>query len=230
MGQRSFRLYLLGFVTFALLCNAKVTYAVPIALDFGTVIDVSSGSGTAFGFEVGTGHQIFQFDAFAGNLISIGVAVTTILPGTFFTDDDTLLFLFNDLGLMLAFDDDDDDLLAPPGLFTSFKQLPLLTTGTYFVGVTTFANFPTPFSLVPLAAPAITGWEDDGESRVIFNLNVSGVVAPPPPPGPPLPPGPPGGPPPTSVPEPSSLILIGSLVVSGLGVKGVKMLKRRYYV
>jgi hypothetical protein len=188
------RIFRVGLFVFALFCGSKAAYAIPIALQPATLMDVSSGSGVGSG-SVSTGHTIFQFNGFAGNAVTLAANVTAIFPGILDTDDDTVLFLFNDLGALLAFDDD-----SGPGRSSLITGFALPTTGSYFVGMTTDPNDPI-FSL----AGIITGWEDNGESNLNFNLNVSGIT-------PTTPPGP------IPVPEPSSLVLIGSGILFGIKI------------
>lgn len=166
MMRWSARLYQwVGLAMLALPCGTGVAHAVPMALQPSTLIDVSSGSGTGSG-AVGTGHQIFEFHGLAGDSVTLAVEVTAIFPGTVFTDDDTLLFLFDDLGILLTENDD-----SGPGFSSLISGFSLPATGAYFAGVSTDPNYPIPYPV-----GVITGWEDDGDSHVAFHLNISGVT------------------------------------------------------
>ncbi|RMD99499.1 MAG: hypothetical protein D6812_11485, partial [Deltaproteobacteria bacterium] len=79
--------------------------ALPFALTPDGTIDVSSGSGVVSG-HVDVGHMVFAFQAFAGDVIDIDIDVTAIFPGTSYTDDDSMLYLFDKEGHLLAMNDD----------------------------------------------------------------------------------------------------------------------------
>lgn len=155
-----------------------------------TFIDTSSGFGIGNG-AVSTGHQIFRFNATEGDLITIGVFVTAILPGNQFEDDDSQLFLFDKMGALVAENDDADPFETE---FQSIIQDYLVpSSGVYYIGVTTFDNDP----IIDVEA-LITGWEDDGESNIEFEVYVFGA---------------------TAIPEPSAFLQtgIGLLGLTGFG-------------
>jgi hypothetical protein len=146
------------------LAGASVySHAAPVALTPATAINVSTGSGTGSGL-VGTGHEIFSFDAYAGDSISLDINVTQIFAGTAFTDDDSQLFLFNSSGQLLAQNDDFGGLQSFIGGFA------IGVTDTYYVGVTTFDNDPA------FSGGIISGWADNGQSRFAYDLVISGVT------------------------------------------------------
>ena len=153
-----------------LVSGAHTTHAAPAALQPATQIDISSGSGLAAG-AVSTGHQIFSFDALAGDRVSLVINVTRILQGTQFNDDDTVLFLFDNTGRLLAENDDDGRNLTSRE--SSIVDFSIPGTGSYLAGVTTFANFPAPYVI----GGVITGWPDNGGGNVEFNLAVTRVSA-----------------------------------------------------
>lgn len=153
-----------------LFCGMHTATAAPNALQPSVPIDISSGSGLAAG-AVSTGHQLFSFDAIAGDRVSLVINVTRILQGTQFTDDDTVLFLFENTGRLLAENDDDGRNLTSRE--SSIVDFSIPGTGSYLAGVTTFANFPAP----GVIGGVITGWPDDGGGNVEFNLAVTRVSA-----------------------------------------------------
>jgi hypothetical protein len=169
----------------------------PVGLDPSTTVDVSSGSATVSG-AVGTGHQVWDFMAWAGNSITLDIDVTAQLQGTTYRDDDTALYLFDSMGHLLTYNDDDGQLHSLASLISGYT---LGYSGTYYAVVSTYgeANFPSFDS-----AHILTGWPDVGESNVEYNLKISGVAAPP-----------------SGVPEPGSVaLLLGGLVA--LVARGVR--------
>ena len=161
---------------------ATPAFALPFALTPDGTIDVSSGSGIISG-HVDTGHMVFAFQAFAGDVIDIDIDVTAIFPGTSYTDDDSMLYLFDKEGHLLTMNDDFG------GSLQSFiNDFTITATDTYYVGVTTYNNRPI------FSNGVIVGWEDDGMSSIDFDLKVMGVS-------------------PAPVPEPATLFLFGSGLV-----------------
>jgi hypothetical protein len=163
---------------------------IPVALQPSIFIDISSGYGVGAG-EVSTGHQIFSFDAAAGQVLNLAVVVTEVLQGTLSQDDDSILFLFNSSGNLLASNDDIDPGFVLSSLIQGFT---VSATGTYYAGVTTYNNIPI------FSNGVISGWSDDGGSNIKFELQISATPA-------------------TSVvPEPGTvgLLGLGTLVLAGL--------------
>lgn len=147
------------------LAMVSSAWAVPLpaALTPSTFIDVSSGSGTGVG-AVSSGHEIFRFDANAGEFVTLDINVTAMLPapGLAFPDDDSMLFLFDSNGVLLAQNDDFQ------GFQSKIVDFLLPTTGTFYAGVTTFENNP-----ILTTNNVISGWEDDGGSNIEYDLIVS---------------------------------------------------------
>jgi hypothetical protein len=133
-------------------------------------IDLSSGSGSASG-AVSTGNQIFSFTAQAGNLLTLDIDVTDILSGTGYTNDDTVLYLYDSQGRILAVGADKDDSLAS-------RILNYLVTqdGTYYAAVTTAGNEP----ILQLGSRfnTLLGFENNGLGNLTFDLGVSRTVLP----------------------------------------------------
>jgi hypothetical protein len=169
----------------------------PVGLDPSTTVDVSSGSATVSG-AVSTGHQVWNFMAWAGNSITLDIDVTAALQGAVYRDDDTVLYLFDSMGHQLARDDD-----GGGGGTSLISNYMLGSSGAYYAVVTTWGGSNNP-SFDP--AGILTGWPDVGESNVEYNLKISGVAAPP-----------------SEVPEPGSLALfvggVGALVAFGRRAK-----------
>ncbi|MGF1482081.1 MAG: PEP-CTERM sorting domain-containing protein [Cyanophyceae cyanobacterium] len=137
----------------------------PPALFPSTKIDVFTGAGFASG-AVSTGQEIFDFTAFSGDLITIDVDVTNVLPGTIFTDDDTQLFLFDSLGTLLAEDDDSGE-----GFTSLISNFLVSETDQFLVAVTTFNNDP-----ILDSSGIVAGFEEDGLSSVEFDISITGVT------------------------------------------------------
>lgn len=166
--QVKFALLVVAAAMLSTLGMVSSAWALPVALTPSTTIDVSSGSGTGSG-AVSTGHQIFNFDANAGELVTLDINVTAMFQGTStgpFPDDDSMLFLFDSSGALLAQNDDFQ------GFQSKIVDFLLPTTGRFYAGVTTFDNNPI------FTNGVISGWEDDGGSNIEFDLVVSRVSEP----------------------------------------------------
>ncbi|MDM8542056.1 PPC domain-containing protein [Desulfococcaceae bacterium HSG9] len=111
--------------------------ALPVALQSYTEIEITDGNAVVSG-EVSNGHNIFGFEAFAGDLLTLNIDVTAILPGSENEDDDTQLFLFDEWGALLAENDD----AADNNFQSLIDDFFVKQDGVYFVGVTTFDNPP----------------------------------------------------------------------------------------
>lgn len=170
-----------------ILTTGVTASALPVALQSYTEVEITDGSAIISG-EVSYGHDIFGFDALAGDLLTLSIDVTAILPGSESEDDDTQLFLFDEWGALLAENDDAADNSFQSLIDDFFVQ----QDGMYFVGVTTFDNPPL-FD----ADGIISGWNDIGLSHVRYNLGVSMSDAP--------------------VPEPATWLLLG-VGMTGLAV------------
>ena len=141
--------------------------AQPAPLTPATPIDLMNDTGTVSG-DVSTGHLIFSFPGMTGQIVTLDINVTEIRPGTGATDDDSELFLFNEAGNLLAANDDQSD----DNLQSLISDFALPSSGTFFVGVTTFNNNPI------ITDGVISGWEDDGESNIGFDLAVTIIPEP----------------------------------------------------
>ncbi len=130
------KLSVLLAIVFVLATGATAS-ALPVALQSYTDIEITDGNGIVSG-EVSNGHDIFGFEAFAGDWLTLSIEVTAILPGSENEDDDTQLFLFDEWGALLAENDDAADNSFQSLIDNFFVQ----QDGMYFVGVTTFDNPP----------------------------------------------------------------------------------------
>lgn len=85
---------------------------------------------------VGAGHELFFFDIDEDSSVSLEVVVTDVYEGTEYRDDDSMLFLFDERGHLVAEDDDG-------GVGNSSAlQVSLDDPGRYYVAVTTYDNSP----------------------------------------------------------------------------------------
>lgn len=149
------------FITAAVFFSTTTLgHALPTALQSYTLIDISDNYGE-ISDTVSTGHDIFAFEALAGDLITLDIDVTGLLPDTIFGDDDSRLFLLNDLGELLDYNDDFD------GLQSRIKDFLIADEGMYFAGVTTYGNLPLFDS-----SGVISGWEDDGLSGFEYDFKI----------------------------------------------------------
>lgn len=139
--------------------NAEAYY---LADDNPVQIDIIDDSGFISG-EVSEGHDIYEFEAWEEGLLTLSLEVTAVLPGNDYVDDDTQLYLFDNLGTLLASNDD--------ALGSSYESLIddfwVHEGDMFYVGVTTFDNPP-----LLGADNIITGWNDIGGSHVRYDLNV----------------------------------------------------------
>ena len=143
----------------------KQSSGAPSILRNATPMNVSGGVARRSG-SVGTGYEIYSFEAEAGDVVTIDVDVTRILQGTEYADDDSQLFLFDSQGRLIAENDDERE-----GVFQSkIVNFRIPRDGTYFVGVSTFDNNPNLNS-----SGVITGWGNNGSSRFEYNLSVQGL-------------------------------------------------------
>ena len=94
-------------------------------------------------------------------MLTLEVVVTGINEGTRWTDDDSMLFLFDSQGSVVASDDDSGEGAA------SLIDTEQLEAGTYYAVVTTYPNSP-----VLDAHARLDRFSDDGGSDIEFDLRV----------------------------------------------------------
>ena len=135
-----------------------------------TLIDLSGGLGTGSG-TVSTGNEVFAFMAESGDLLNFNVEATEIFSGNEFADDDSVLYLYNSLGEILAVNDDSD--LGNQARIVNYL---IEESGTYYAGVTSFGNDP----IVELGRPfnTLLGFEGNGRSHFAFDLNIRNTPLP----------------------------------------------------
>jgi hypothetical protein len=85
---------------------------------------------------VGAGHEIFTFEIAEASTVSLEVNVTDVYQGTEYRDDDSMLFLFDSRGSLIA-EDDDGGVGSASALRVSLEN-----SGRYYVAVTTYDNSP----------------------------------------------------------------------------------------
>lgn len=134
-----------------------------------TQLDISTGEATASG-AVSNGNDVYAIDATAGELLTIDIDVTEILPGIGYTSDDTELYLFNEAGDILAFSQDKPDSLAS----RVFNYL-VAESGTYYVAVTTAGNE----AILELGdVNQLLGFEETGLANVVYDITVNATDVP----------------------------------------------------
>lgn len=131
-------------------------------LEATTELTLEDGAAFASG-SVAKDHRVFTLSGAVGDRLTAGLAVTGIHVGTEYADDDSVLWLFDPEGRLVASNDDTDPLTSE---FNSLIEGYILTrNGTYYVVVTTYGNEPN-FA----DDNTISNWEDDGESAIDFDL------------------------------------------------------------
>ncbi|WP_413168020.1 calcium-binding protein [Capilliphycus salinus ALCB114379] len=134
-----------------------------------TELDISGGEATASG-AVSTSNDVYAIDAKAGELLSIDIDVTEILPGIAYTSDDTQLYLYNEAGDVLAFSEDKSDSLASRVLNYLVPE-----NGTYYAAVTTAGNEP----ILELGeVNQLLGFEETGLANVVYDITASATDVP----------------------------------------------------
>jgi hypothetical protein len=97
--------------------------------------EMEGNQGVAEGI-VREGHEVFFFDIAEASSVSSEVVVTEVYQGSEYRDDDSMLFLFDERGHLIAEDDDG-------GVGNSSAlQVSLDSPGRYYVAVTTYDNSP----------------------------------------------------------------------------------------
>ncbi len=97
--------------------------------------EMDGNQGVAEGI-VGGGHEVFFFSIDEDSSVSLEVIVTEVYQGSEYRDDDSMLFLFDERGHLIAQDDDGGVGNA------SALQASLAGPGRYYVAVTTYDNSP----------------------------------------------------------------------------------------
>ena len=156
------------FFATLILVTAVVTLGAVEALaqpfdDF-TEISLTDGYGTGSGV-VGTGHETFSFTVEQERRVVIEVVVTEVMEGTGYEDDDSVLYLMDAEGYVVAQDDDSGEGYA------SLIDYPGLPAGTYYAAVLTYGN-----ELKYEKDGRVKGFHDKGESRFAFELQVETVT------------------------------------------------------
>ncbi|KKD36898.1 hypothetical protein WN50_17265 [Limnoraphis robusta CS-951] len=129
-----------------------------------TPVDYSSGTGVASG-EVSTGNQVYSFTANAGELLSLQVDVTETLPGIAYFNDDSVAYLYNSRGEILAVGED-----TATGLNSRILNYLVPESGTYYAAVTTAGNNPI---LELGAVNTLLGFENEGLGNLAYDFSIS---------------------------------------------------------
>ncbi len=114
--------------------------------------------------EVADGHAAFVFDVSHPGPLTIEVLVTEIREGIAYTDADSVLFLFDESGLLLDYNDD-----GPYGLESLLNGTSIEEPGTYVAIVTTHPRFAMTDERGYFA-----GFDEPGLSSIAFDLVVEG--------------------------------------------------------
>ncbi len=134
------------------------------ALSSARVVPTHTGMGVSAG-SVSTGVDVFSFIGGRGDQISLSLAVTEVLPGRLYSDDDSQIFLFDQAGTLLA---ENDDLSRLQSEITGFT---LPRADIYYVAVTTYNNDP-----ILDSSQRITGWSGNGGSAIEYTITITGLT------------------------------------------------------
>lgn len=124
-------------------------------------IDLGFDGGVGFG-EVGTDFAAFAFDVEEAGPLTLEVFVTQIRMGLEYEDDDSILYLFDADGFLVAENDD-----GPYGYQSLINGAWIEWPGRYYAVVTTHPNFP-----VIDEGGRFEGFEDEGLSSIEFELYI----------------------------------------------------------
>ncbi len=127
-------------------------------------INTSAGSGISTG-AVSRRIDVYAFLGAQGDTANLDVRVTQQRQGLLYSDDNSLLFLFDAEGRLLA--EAQTTEAGPPRL----AGVPLPATGVYYAAVTTPQHRP-----VLDQGGFITGWQGIGVSAINYTLTVSGLT------------------------------------------------------
>ncbi|MEB3288356.1 MAG: hypothetical protein VKI82_00475 [Leptolyngbya sp.] len=128
------------------------------------LLGTSHGTAVTAG-SVSAGVEVFSLVGGQGDRVTAAVTVTRILPGLYDTNDDSQLYLFNSQGYLIASNDNFD------GLQSRLNDVPLPSTGLYYLAVTTNDHHP---SLSP--SGQLIGWIGEGGSFIEYTLTITGLT------------------------------------------------------
>ncbi|MGB5973797.1 MAG: hypothetical protein WBG38_10775 [Nodosilinea sp.] len=133
-------------------------------LDNARRINTRSGNGVSTGM-VSRRVDVHAFLAAEGDTPSLALDVVQQRPGLLYTDDSSLLFLFDAEGHLLG------EARTTSALQPRLAAMRLPTTGAYYAAVTTPQQRP-----VLDETGTLTGWQGIGTSAVAYTLTVRGVT------------------------------------------------------
>lgn len=143
----------------------NVSTNIPIApLDEARRVNTRSGSGVSTG-AVSRRVDLYAFLAAAGDAPSLDLDVIEQRQGLLYTDDSSLLFLFDAEGRLLG------EARPSSDLQPRLENLILPATGVYYAAVTTPQHRP-----VLDGDGFITGWQGIGTSAVTYTLTIQGLT------------------------------------------------------
>lgn len=155
-------------VTAALTLLVALAGAAPIAAqswddvrDAAQTVAFDGEVGVASG-EVADGFASFVFTAEEAGPVTIEVDVTDVHPGLEYEDEDSVLFLFDESGYLLAENDD-----GPYGWASMLNGVELPEAGTYYAVVTTHPRF-----VETDESGSFAGFDEPGLSSIAFDLVV----------------------------------------------------------
>lgn len=137
----------------------------PLGLTPAVPVDLSNGFNVVSG-HVGSGHQVYSFVARRGDRLDATVAVTRVMTGSLYTNDDSQLFVFDSQGQLIAAADDTDSTQQ-----SRISDLVVPKTDLYFAVVTSYNNDPLFGS-----ENRLTGWQGNGGGRFDYTLTLSGIT------------------------------------------------------
>ncbi|MFW6261359.1 MAG: DVUA0089 family protein [Spirochaetota bacterium] len=155
-------------IAVALALIAMLAAATPLAAqswdevtDAARAVDYDGELGVASG-EVADGFASFVFTAEEAGPVTVEVDVTDVRPGLEYEDEDSVLFLFDEDGRLLAENDD-----GPYGWASMLNGVEIPEPGTYYLVVTTHPRFAETDDVGMFA-----GFDEPGLSSIAFDLVV----------------------------------------------------------
>lgn len=127
-------------------------------------INTRSGSGVSTG-AVSRWVDVYAFLGAQGDVASLAIDVIQQRPGLLYTDDSSLVFLFDAEGRLLA------KLPSPSAPQSRIEAISLPATGIYYAAVTTPQHQP-----VLDERGVIIGWQGIGTSAVTYTLTLNGLT------------------------------------------------------